>query len=109
MSVEEKLETRRLRYFMQVLESGSVRGAAGALGMDASAVSRAVGLLKQECGTQLFERRGRGVAPTDAGRLLALYLRRQQSEKKNLLAQIDSIRKIETGHIDIMTGEGYVD
>ena len=109
MSVDEKLETRRLRYFMQVLESGSVRGAAGALGMDASAVSRAVGLLEQECGTRLFERRGRGVAPTDAGQLLALYLRRQQSEKKNLLAQIDSIRKIETGHIDIMTGEGYVD
>jgi DNA-binding transcriptional LysR family regulator len=108
-AMDEKLEIRRLRYFMQVLESGSVRGAAGALGMDASAVSRAVGLLEQECGTQLFERRGRGLTPTDAGRLLAVYLRRQHSEKQSLLAQIDSIRKIESGHIDIVTGEGYVD
>lgn len=106
---DKKLEARRLRYFMQVLESGSVRGAAGALGMDASAVSRAVGLLERECGTQLFERRGRGVTPTDAGELLAVYLRRQNSEKQNLLAQIDSIRKVESGHIDIVTGEGYVD
>jgi DNA-binding transcriptional LysR family regulator len=106
--MDDKLETRRMRYFMQVLESGSVRGAAGALGMDASAVSRAVSLLEAECGTQLIERRGRGVAPTDAGRLLAVYLRRQQSEKQNLLAQMDSIRKVESGHIDIMTGEGYV-
>src|ERR1700747_1132033 len=107
--MESKLETRRLRYFMQVLEGGSVRGAAGALGMDASAVSRAVGLLEQECGTQLLERRGRGVIPTDAGQLLAVYLRRQQSEKQNLLAQIDNIRKVESGHVDIIVGEGYVD
>lgn len=106
--MDDKFEARRLRYFMQVLESGSVRGAAGALGMDASAVSRAVNLLEQECGTPLFERRGRGIAPTDAGQLLAIYLRRQQSEKQNLLAQIDNIRKVESGHIDIMTGEGYV-
>jgi DNA-binding transcriptional LysR family regulator len=98
-----------LRYFLQVLESGSVRGAANALGMDASAVSRAVGLIEQECGTDLFERRGRGLTPTDAGRLLAVYLRRQQNEKQDLLAQIDSIRKIESGHIDVMTGEGYID
>lgn len=107
--MDDKLDTRRLRYFMQVLENGSVRGAAGALGMDPSAVSRAVSLLEQECGTALIERRGRGVAPTDAGQLLATYLRRQQSERQNLLVQMDSIRKVESGHIDIMAGEGYVD
>lgn len=106
---DTKLDSRRLRYFMQVLESGSVRGAAGVLGMDPSAVSRAVSLLEQECGTALVERRGRGVAPTDAGQLLATYLRRQQSETQTLLAQMDSIRKVESGHIDIMAGEGYID
>ncbi|MBS0531253.1 MAG: LysR family transcriptional regulator, partial [Proteobacteria bacterium] len=106
--MDQKLEARRLRYFMHVLESGSVRAAAGALGMDASAVSRAVGLLEQECGIPLFERRGRGISPTDAGQLLAVYLRRQHSEKQNLLAQFDNIRKIESGHIALVTGEGYV-
>ncbi|MCC8961396.1 LysR family transcriptional regulator [Bradyrhizobium sp. Pear76] len=104
-----KLEPRRLRYFMEVLNSGSVRGAAGALGMDASAVSRALGLLEQEYGAPLLERRGRGVSPTDAGQLLAAYVHRQQSERQVLLAQMDSIRKVETGHIDLVTGEGYVD
>jgi DNA-binding transcriptional LysR family regulator len=106
---DTKLEARRLRYFMQVIESGSVRGAADALGMDASAVSRAIGLLEKECDTQLLERRGRGVIPTDAGRLVELYLRRQQAEKQSLLSEIDSIRKIERGHVDVATGEGYVD
>ncbi len=106
---DDMLDSRRLRYFMQVLDSGSVRGAAEVLGMDPSAVSRAVGLLEKECGAVLLERRGRGVAPTDAGDLLALYLRRQQSQKQHLLAQMDSIRKVERGHIDIVAGEGFVD
>ena len=104
-----KLEPRRLHYFMEVLNSGSVRGAAGALGMDASAVSRALGLLEKEYGARLLERRGRGVAPTDAGQLLAAYLHRQQGERQALLAQMDSIRKVESGHIELVTGEGYVD
>lgn len=107
--MDEKLETRRVRYFMQVLESGSVRGAAEVLDMDPSAVSRAVGQLEKECGAMLLERRGRGVVPTDAGHLLAVYLRRQESQKQQLLSQMDAIRKVERGHIDIVAGEGYVD
>ncbi len=108
-AMDDKLETRRLRYFMQVLESGSVRAAAEVLGMDPSAVSRAVGIVETECGTRLLERRGRGVVPTDAGMLLASYLRRQHSQKQELLAQLEGIQKVERGHVDIMVGEGFVD
>lgn len=107
--MDDKLETRRMRYFMQVIESGSVRGAAEALDMDPSAVSRAIGILEDECGTRLFERRGRGVVPTDAGLLLAGYVRRQHAQKQSLLAQMDSIRKVERGHVDIVAGEGFVE
>ncbi len=106
--MDDRLDTRRVRYFMQVLESGSVRGAADALDMDPSAVSRAIGLLEQECGLPLLERHGRGVVPTDAGEMLAGYARRQNSQKQHLMAQMDGIRKIERGHIDIVAGEGYV-
>lgn len=106
--MDERLDTRRLRYFLQVLESGSVRGAADALGLDASAVSRAIGLLEKDCRVSLLERRGRGVAPTDAGLILAEYVQRQQSERQNLLARFDSIRNVESGHIDIAMGEGFV-
>lgn len=107
--MDDRLESRRLRYYMQVLESGSVRGAAEVLDMDPSALSRAVGILERECGTRLLERRGRGVVPTDAGQLLATYMRRQHSQKRYLLAQMASIEKVERGHIDIVAGEGYVD
>lgn len=107
--MDDRLDTRRVRYFMQVLDSGSVRGAAEVLGMDPSAVSRAIGVLEDDCGTRLLERRGRGVVPTDAGELLAGYVRRQHSQKQHLLAQLDSIQKVERGHIDIVAGEGFVE
>jgi DNA-binding transcriptional LysR family regulator len=107
--MDDRLDTRRVRYFMQVLESGSVRGAAEVLDMDPSAVSRAIGVLEHDCGTRLLERRGRGVVPTDAGELLAAYVRRQHSQKQHLLAQLDSIQKVERGHIDILAGEGFIE
>ena len=107
--MDDRLETRRVRYFMQVLDSGSVRGAADVLGMDPSAVSRAIAILERDCGTQLLERRGRGVVPTDAGQLLAAYVRQQHSHKQQLLAQLDSLQKVERGHIDVVAGEGFID
>lgn len=106
---EEVLDARRLRYFMQVIESGSVRAAADVLGMDPSALSRAVTTLERDFGTRLFQRHGRGVAPTDAGQLLASHARRQLSQQQQLLAQMEGIRKIEYGHVDIVAGEGFAE
>ena len=108
-SMDDRLDARRARYFMQVLESGSVRGAAEILGMDPSAVSRAIGVLERECGSRLLERRGRGVRATDAGELLASFLRRQHTHKQHLFAQLDRMQKVETGHVDIAAGEGFID
>jgi len=108
-AINARLDARRVRHFMQVVESGSVRGAAEVLGMNPSAVSRAIGVLEQDCGTRLLKRRGRGVVPTDAGGLLAGCPRRQRSQKQQVLAQLDSIQEIERGHIDIVAGQGFVD
>ena len=106
--MDDRLDTRRVRYFMQVLESGSVRGAAEVLNMDPSAVSRAIGVLEKDCGTRLLERHGRGVAATEAGLALAAYARNQHGQQLQLLAEFDSIQKVARGHIDIVTGEGFV-
>ncbi|TAA39618.1 LysR family transcriptional regulator [Pseudoxanthomonas winnipegensis] len=107
--MDDLLEARRLRYFMAVLEHGSVRGAADHLDMDPSALSRAIAALENQCGTRLFQRHGRGVATTEAGQMLAAYARRQQHQKRQLLAHLESIEKIERGHVDIVAGEGFAD
>ena len=108
-ALDGRFDARLARYFVQVLDSGSVRGAADVLGIDPSVVSRAIGALEQECGVRLLERRGRGVQPTDAGALVADYLKRQHLQKQQLLEQLDSIQKVQSGHVDLMAGEGFVD
>lgn len=107
--MQELFDSRRVRYFSQVIASGSVRGAAELLEVEASAVSRAIALLEQECGTALLERRGRGVVPTDAGRLLAAYARRQLDVQATFLAEVESLRNAERGHVDLVLGEGMLD
>jgi DNA-binding transcriptional LysR family regulator len=62
---------------------GSFTAAAGALGYTQSAVSRQVSLAEQAVGAKLFERRPRGVPPTQRGELL---LRRV----KTILGQVDA-------------------
>lgn len=107
--MQELLDSRRVHYFQQVVASGSVRGAAEQLGIEPSAVSRAVAQLEKDCGLALLERRGRGVVPTDAGRLLATYARRQQDVQTTFYAELDSLRNASRGHVDLVMGEGMLD
>lgn len=61
----------RLRYLAAVARTGSVRAAAGALGVTPGAVSKGIARLEEEAGVQLLTPRGRGVALTDEGEWLA--------------------------------------
>ena len=70
---------------------------------------RAIAALERDCGMALFERRGRGVVPTDAGHILARYVKRQQNIQESFFSEIDSLRKAERGHIDLVLGEGFVE
>lgn len=65
----------RLRAFLAVAETGSVRAAAGRLTVTESAVSAAVSALTAEVGVPLAERQGRGLRLTAAGRSYATYAR----------------------------------
>jgi DNA-binding transcriptional LysR family regulator len=65
----------RLRAFLAVAETGSVRAAAGRLVVTESAVSAAVAALTAEVGVPLAERHGRGLRLTEAGRAFAGYAR----------------------------------
>lgn len=62
-----------------VVETGSIQAAATHLGYTPSAISQHIAALQRETGTRLMERRGRGVRPTEAGRLLASHARQIQA------------------------------
>jgi len=66
----ERMDLRQLRYFVTVAERGGFGAAASALNVAQSALSRHVRLLEHELGGALLERGARGVAVTEAGKVL---------------------------------------
>src|ERR671924_633890 len=64
------LDVRRMKVLREVGSRGSFSAAAEALNFTQSAVSQHIAALERESGTQLVERRSRGVTLTDAGRVL---------------------------------------
>ena len=65
------MELRQLRYFVRIVERGSMGRAAQDLGVGTSALSQQVSRLEGELATRLLQRKGSGVVPTEAG--LAFY------------------------------------
>lgn len=61
------MELRQLRYFVRVVELGSMSRAAIDLDVVQSALSQQIGRLEGELATRLLQRSSKGVAPTDAG------------------------------------------
>jgi LysR family tcuABC transcriptional regulator len=64
---ESGMELRQLRYFLSVVEHGSMGKAALELGVVTSALSQQISRLESELSTRLLQRTSSGVLPTDAG------------------------------------------
>jgi LysR family tcuABC transcriptional regulator len=69
------MELRQLRYFVSVVEHGSMGRAAQTLGVVTSALSQQISRLEGELSTRLLQRGSGGVRPTEAG--LAFYRQAQ--------------------------------
>jgi len=94
------LDTHRLRVFRSVVASGSVQAAAAHLGYTPSAVSQHINQLQRETGLTLFERAGRGIAPTAVGRMLA----QQSDEAMTALSRLgDLVADLRSGRTGSLT------
>lgn len=103
-----QLDDRRVAQFAAVVEAGSVRGGAETLDIDPSVVSRSIARLEEDWGLVLLERRGRGVAITEAGRLVYDYYERHQRLRRDLIAQTEAMASLHGGHVDVICGTGYL-
>jgi LysR family nitrogen assimilation transcriptional regulator len=64
------MDFRNLRYFVEIVEQGSMKRAAESLYVAQPALSQQVKKLEEELGVKLLSRSVRGVVPTEAGREL---------------------------------------
>ncbi|WP_454690944.1 LysR family transcriptional regulator [Achromobacter aloeverae] len=95
------------RYFLEVVDSGSLTGAASRLHVAPSAVSRMIRKLEDEYKTLLFERHGRGMVLTEAGEILATSARRGQLEAEHARMDISDLRRVGKRHIRISANQAF--
>ena len=92
---------RILQYVDEVARTGSIRKAAARLHVTASAVNRRIIDLEQELGTQLLERKPRGVRLTAAGEVFVRYVRQQGADVERMKSQIEDLRGLRRGTVRI--------
>jgi LysR family transcriptional regulator, transcriptional activator of the cysJI operon len=82
------MDTKQLAAFCAVVERESFSQAAALLGVTQPAVSQQVRSLEKRLGTQLLDRSGRRVVPTDAGTRLYRSAQRLLALEEQLLAEL---------------------
>src|SRR6478752_1181026 len=83
------MNLERIELFLKIVDTGSVSGAGREANLTQPAVSRSLKLLEEEVGADLFDRQGRGLLLTPAGRALIPCARQlvRDSERARLQVQ----------------------
>lgn len=102
-----QFDSTALRYFLTVVDTGSVNGAAARLNVVSSAVSRQIAGLEQRLHNQLFERHPKGMRVTEAGRILADHARRVEADAARTYAEIDGQNGRYTQTVKIAGAPGF--
>ena len=91
------MDDRRLRYFLTVVDEGSVTRAARRLHVAQPSLSQALRALESELGAELFHRVGRGLRLSAAGEALI-------GPARQVLRTIDEARDAISGIVELKTG-----
>ncbi|GAB3160033.1 LysR family transcriptional regulator [Amycolatopsis stemonae] len=95
------MDARHLRYFLAVVDHGSVNKAAAALYVAQPSLSQALRALERDLGQDLFHRVGRRLVLTDAGRALIEPARQVVRGLENARASVESVAGLQVGRVEI--------
>jgi DNA-binding transcriptional LysR family regulator len=99
------LVSTKLHYFHTVAQLGSIRGAAQALNVAPSAISRTIQSLETILGLPLFERVRQRLKLTSAGETLVYHARTSASELNRACAIINDLTGLRRGKVKISVVE----
>ncbi len=95
------MDERRLRYFLAVVDEGSVTGAAGRLRVAQPSLSQALRAFEAELGTRLFHRVGRGLQLSSAGQALIGPARQVLRAMEEARLAVTDVMELASGTLDI--------
>lgn len=96
-----------LTYFKETVRRGSIRQAAEALNVAASAVNRQILKLEEQLECELFERTSDGMRLTGAGEVFYHHVLRQHQDLERTISEIEDLRGIRRGHVAVTCEEGF--
>ena len=95
------MEIKQISCILAIAEEGSITRAAEKLYMTQSALNQQLLRLEREVGVELFDRNGRGVTPTFAGRIYLENARKILELRNETYKQLGDISEVKYGEISI--------
>ena len=95
------MDLRDLRYFETIAELQHVGRASAKLHRTQPALTSSVRRLEEDCGAALFEKAGRGIRLTAAGKVLLKWAQRMRIDVEDAKREVSAIGKGLAGHVRI--------
>jgi DNA-binding transcriptional LysR family regulator len=95
------MDLRDLRYFETIAELEHLGRASIRLHRTQPALTSSIRRLEADCGTALFERSGRGIRLTEAGKVLQKWAQRMRFDVEDAKRELQAIGAGLTGHVRI--------
>lgn len=95
------MDLRDLRYFETIAELQHLGRASGRLHRTQPALTSSIRRLEADCGTALFEKSGRGIRLTEAGKVLQKWAQRMRFDIEDAKRELQAIGAGLTGHVRI--------
>ncbi|MFV0662787.1 LysR substrate-binding domain-containing protein [Denitromonas sp.] len=95
------MDLRDLRYFETIAELEHLGKASAKLHRTQPALTSSIRRLEQDCGTALFEKAGRGIRLTEAGKVLLKWAQRMRFDVEDAKRELSAIGAGEMGHVRI--------
>ncbi|MTD25981.1 LysR family transcriptional regulator [Erwinia sorbitola] len=100
------MHSSEIRYFLAVVNSGSLSAASQQLFVAVSAISRQIQRLEARVGAPLFERHARGMVLNDAGQIFENHVRKSMMDMEHAIAEIKGLKAIRRTALRVACTEG---